>query len=573
MSKKKQFHNAYDSNKTKLIHISEVPENSKDREDYSCIYCGDGLIAKKGKINEHHFAHKSGNDCEYESYLHKLAKLVFFQEFQNCLNQNKPFLIQWKDSPCKSAEEKSQLYHFRIDDYCECLSEERLLDLTLFYNQIKVENNEKINVDGFFPDILISNESNDFIFIEIAVSHSCDEEKIKSGHKILEIPIKTEEEIQEFKEHSLKSETIKIYNFEYKDFQKDRIEKYCTRCIIQNYENNLHKLAREVLYDEYQKCLKENKGFYIKEIIKEPCELAWLNHDDISMPSDCKCLEEKVTFEINLIDSFKEIQLIPLNMSSKNIKTPDLIFRGEQCSFSIKLIIKAKEDDFDVPETIRQEDNPSRLLKVYIQNLRDLNCFKSNTILFYENPYEQKYSDLRVENMDLWEDYKIEKYCNFCHVYQIHLSKNPICPVCNKNRYYIGNNATMCKECYERDLIQCSICNKRLHSKKFQKSCFICSKIEELKKIIISKINSNNVIRFDIIRRRRISRLSGEKYILQKLFYTSDTENLIEIESTLSQSFNNHRKRTRVDNCYWDGYNATFKEYIYLVLFSKKNQL
>jgi hypothetical protein len=37
-----------------LISIEDIP---KGKTDLTCLYCGGGLTAKKGKVKEHHFAH------------------------------------------------------------------------------------------------------------------------------------------------------------------------------------------------------------------------------------------------------------------------------------------------------------------------------------------------------------------------------------------------------------------------------------------------------------------------------------------------------------------------------------
>jgi len=37
-----------------LVNIEDV---SSGKTDLTCLYCGGGLTAKKGRIKEHHFAH------------------------------------------------------------------------------------------------------------------------------------------------------------------------------------------------------------------------------------------------------------------------------------------------------------------------------------------------------------------------------------------------------------------------------------------------------------------------------------------------------------------------------------
>ncbi len=57
-----------------LVHISQVERGLAC--DCVCPSCNEQLIAKKGKHNEHHFAHAAGNPCQYaaETALHLAAK-------------------------------------------------------------------------------------------------------------------------------------------------------------------------------------------------------------------------------------------------------------------------------------------------------------------------------------------------------------------------------------------------------------------------------------------------------------------------------------------------------------------
>ncbi len=60
----------------KLLHISEVASGLEC--ECVCPRCGDRLVAKKGPIREHHFAHAAGGDCPtaVETALHRAAKEI-----------------------------------------------------------------------------------------------------------------------------------------------------------------------------------------------------------------------------------------------------------------------------------------------------------------------------------------------------------------------------------------------------------------------------------------------------------------------------------------------------------------
>ncbi|WP_210499404.1 hypothetical protein [Vibrio crassostreae] len=103
-----------------LIDVSEVHENNKN--DITCPSCGNQLVAKKGDVMVHHFAHKSGTGtadaCEYSffvsvarafrSYTLQLDKLTFVS----------PELIYTKAEFSKRIEKQRvlTLTNFDIDD-------------------------------------------------------------------------------------------------------------------------------------------------------------------------------------------------------------------------------------------------------------------------------------------------------------------------------------------------------------------------------------------------------------------------------------------------------------------------
>jgi competence CoiA-like predicted nuclease len=66
----------------------------EQQSDFICLGCDNILIAKvNGKIKQPHFAHKSIQECNGETYLHRLGKQVFFEVYQKCLEENEPFIL------------------------------------------------------------------------------------------------------------------------------------------------------------------------------------------------------------------------------------------------------------------------------------------------------------------------------------------------------------------------------------------------------------------------------------------------------------------------------------------------
>lgn len=117
--------------------------------DCYCLECGTPVIARKGDINEWHFAHTSSKDCNYslrplETDLHLLAKSI--------ISENLKIL-----TPSVFFENK-EIYKAK----------------PIFFDRIDVEK----RVDIFTPD-LIGYIGNKFIWIEVAVTHFTEPSKIQ----------------------------------------------------------------------------------------------------------------------------------------------------------------------------------------------------------------------------------------------------------------------------------------------------------------------------------------------------------------------------------------------------------
>ena len=61
---------AYNSS-SELVNVSTAQRNEK----YFCPICGELMTPHMGEIRRWHFVHKNAENCSYESYLHKLAKI------------------------------------------------------------------------------------------------------------------------------------------------------------------------------------------------------------------------------------------------------------------------------------------------------------------------------------------------------------------------------------------------------------------------------------------------------------------------------------------------------------------
>lgn len=170
-----------------LIHIDKVDKQLKSK--YKCCNCGNELIARKGKIKAHHFSHKSQVNCSFESYLHKVAKTKFFDHYKHSLKNKIPLKYYFSES--RECDSCKNLGKFKRT--CFLPEEIKSFDLTNHFDLISLE--KKCN--GFIPDILLeSSKSNNKLFIEFAVTHHCEPEKIASGIRIIEFKISNESDLE-----------------------------------------------------------------------------------------------------------------------------------------------------------------------------------------------------------------------------------------------------------------------------------------------------------------------------------------------------------------------------------------
>ena len=179
-----------------VVHIDDVSEHGT----FYCISCGKEMVAKLGDKKSHHFAHKVNDvSCNLETYLHKLAKLLLKKKFQEG-----GFEIEISQySLCKESE------NCLFENNCKVLVDKKY-DLRRYYDTCE----EEQYVDGFCADLLITGEGQPPILVEIYVSHECSNQKINSGHRIIEIPIESEADIEYFYKNVIaEKERVRFYGF------------------------------------------------------------------------------------------------------------------------------------------------------------------------------------------------------------------------------------------------------------------------------------------------------------------------------------------------------------------------
>lgn len=142
----------------KFEEIEHISSAARGLEcEAHCLICGEDLVAKKGEIREHHYAHASGrSDCpiEPESILHRYGKQVISQAM-------------------RLKVPASEILSAPID----CI-----------FNSIR----EEVRLSGMQPD-LVGETGDGEVYIEIAVTSFVDALKreviIKAGVPTLEIDL------------------------------------------------------------------------------------------------------------------------------------------------------------------------------------------------------------------------------------------------------------------------------------------------------------------------------------------------------------------------------------------------
>lgn len=172
-----KFSYALDENKEVLVHI----DNAEKGRRYYCVGCGAEMKVKEGSERRKHFAHINGNPT-CESYLHKLAK----RRIREAFLEGKPFTITLNSRAVCNRE-------CLLNNRCE-FDDRQDFNLRNYYDKCEDETSH----GGFVADLLLTSSENPDrkpVFIEIWVTHECEQKKIGSGLRIIEIKIDSEEDI------------------------------------------------------------------------------------------------------------------------------------------------------------------------------------------------------------------------------------------------------------------------------------------------------------------------------------------------------------------------------------------
>ena len=185
IEKDKYYRHAIDKNGN-LIHVSTVTEASR-YDGYRCVCCNDELVPVLGKKNAHHFRHKT-DACSYESYIHKIWKRRIQENFYNSKTFQVSFFVY---TPCKETN-SCQIKKHISNAKCN-VGYIQTIDLKQEYDTC-VEEHVYM---GYKGDLVLTNSKQpekEPLFIEIAYTHKCEEAKIDTGIRIIEIKVNDDED-------------------------------------------------------------------------------------------------------------------------------------------------------------------------------------------------------------------------------------------------------------------------------------------------------------------------------------------------------------------------------------------
>ena len=146
------------------------------------------MVARLGKVRARHFAHRDDDaHCGTETYLHILAKRLIKEKFEK---DPSFFVGYYRDVKCLDI----RTCPFAKEEECHILKLETF-DLKEFYDTCL----EERPVGDYVADLLLTSSTKpdrEPVLIEIQVSHMSTPQKRESGLRIIEIRIKTEEDIE-----------------------------------------------------------------------------------------------------------------------------------------------------------------------------------------------------------------------------------------------------------------------------------------------------------------------------------------------------------------------------------------
>lgn len=175
------------------INIADVTDEYRKQHQFICFGCGNRMSAVLGKKRDAHFRHFHDCDCSKETYLHHLGKKMFVELYANNRQKGLPLYVDYlQNKRCKASK-----CPYGRNIICARAFKYHEFELLPRYNNYKVE---EFDADaGLRPDILLTDDAGNKIYIEIAVTHESTEKKINSRIPIVEFYFSDESDLDVFR--------------------------------------------------------------------------------------------------------------------------------------------------------------------------------------------------------------------------------------------------------------------------------------------------------------------------------------------------------------------------------------
>lgn len=337
-----------------LMHISYVNEDNRRSHFYKCPYCHLELRPRLGAKKQHCFAHKPGESCDRDHYIHSVAEALLKDKWDG----DEPFVVSYKvKSICASIESCLFGKQFNVN----CVKDEyKTVNLKELYTQCLIEK----KIGDYIPDICLIDESGNNVplFIEIWNTHPNSDKKNSSGHRIIELRINSMEELEALPKGLIKeSERALFYNFDRRqDF--DPCSGFFTR-----------KQAQQKLKEKWE----HNEHFEITKSVHTECE------NLASCPFD--------TYRLCRYDETRTYDLKPHY-------TDCLIdYEMDGARYDIALV---DSNEKNLPILIelnpnRRKDTKNRTISIFMESLDDLITVLNNPITETESTRKVVFSNFK----------------------------------------------------------------------------------------------------------------------------------------------------------------------------------
>jgi len=286
------------------VHISDITADNR-RQKFTCPNCKEILVPVIGTGKKApHFRHKNAEACSYESYVHAIAKEILAYRFNHC---EKLEIKYHATKQCEKHDQCRMRQKLNLS-CCEPVALWNVIDLKQIYDTCEIEK----GYGGFRADVLLSSSRDSSVrplFLEVEFTHPCDEEKINSGHQIIEIKVGQEMDAMA---PLVEGWQVKFYNFErslpISPLELHRLSFIGTDEIIDRYEYTKVPCTDSSVSDDCQM------------IIDSLVPLTYLQASSIAakhLPQykDCLLCKNNRTCFINTEDD-KRISVRQLNMNS-----------------------------------------------------------------------------------------------------------------------------------------------------------------------------------------------------------------------------------------------------------------